>query len=81
MSWATSPFSLRNGEDEKHPRELRPPLDGERFQGSAALLLDTDIHSPAAASAAFEAGLSLILEGLQAKLATEHSNSAGRENP
>jgi TetR/AcrR family tetracycline transcriptional repressor len=75
------PFSLPDGEDEKHLHDLSLPIDEEHFQSIAALLLDTDIRSPAAASSAFEAGLSLILDGLRANLTQEHSNNAGRENP
>jgi len=72
------PFSLADGEDEKNLHDLSLPIDEEHFHRSAALLLATDIRSPASAEAAFEAGLSLILDGLRTNLAKERSNGSNR---
>lgn len=72
------PSSLRDGEDEKSPRPLSLPVDRERFPRIAAFLLSTDVLSSAEADEWFEAGLSLILEGLRANLAKGHPKGTSR---
>jgi hypothetical protein len=56
-------------------------VDEERYPRTAAFLHTTDLLSPAFVGAQFEAGLSLILNGLRTILARERSNSMDRENP
>jgi TetR/AcrR family tetracycline transcriptional repressor len=75
------PFAHAYGEDEKRPHTLRLSVDEERYPRTAAFLHTTDLLSPAWVSAQFEAGLSLILNGLRTILASERSNSKDRENP
>lgn len=72
------PSSLRNKEDEKSPHPRSLPIDRERFPRIVAFLHSIDVLSPAEASAPFEAGLSLILDGLRANLAQERSNDTSR---
>ena len=72
------PSSLRDKEGEKSPRALSLPLDRARFPRLVALLHSTDILSSAEADEWFEAGLSLILDGLRANLAKERSNGTNR---
>jgi TetR/AcrR family tetracycline transcriptional repressor len=72
------PSSLKDGEDEKNPHSLMFAVDEERFPRIAAFFPSTDVLSPASASARFEAGLSVILDGLRANLAKERSNGKNR---
>jgi TetR/AcrR family tetracycline transcriptional repressor len=64
------PLLHQHGSDEKSPGALDVPIDGERLPRIAAFLQTTDVLSPAGAEAQFEERLSLILDGLRAKLAT-----------
>lgn len=75
------PFSLASDEDEKHLPALRLALDEERFPCVAAFLHTPALFSSAWASAQFETGLSLFLDGLRARFAQERANSMERENP
>ena len=72
------PSSRVDGEDEKSLHAPIPPFDGARFPRIAAFLHTSDTLSPAAASALFDKGLSLILDGLCAKLEKEHPKGTSR---
>lgn len=74
------PFSLASDADENHRPALRLSLDEERFPCVAAFLQTPALYSSAWASAQFEAGLSLFLDGLRTYLAQEHSNKQAGEN-
>jgi TetR/AcrR family tetracycline transcriptional repressor len=62
-------FQHAESDNSRHTPEF--PIDGERFPRVAAFLHSIDVLSPATADAQFEEGLSLILDGLRAKLAKE----------
>ena len=72
------PSSHVHREDEKSPHAPMVPFDEERFPRIAAFLHTTDLPSPASAEAQFEAGLSLLLDGLRANLAQERPNGTSR---
>jgi TetR/AcrR family tetracycline transcriptional repressor len=74
----SDPSSRVDGEDEHSSRTLRLPVEDERFPRIAAFLHTTDLLSPSSVDARFEEGLSLILDGLRAKLAKERSNGTNR---
>jgi TetR/AcrR family tetracycline transcriptional repressor len=76
-----NPFAHAYGENEKGPHTLRLAVDEERYPRTAAFLHTPNLLSPAFVDTQFEAGLSLILNGLRAILARERSNSTERENP
>lgn len=65
------PSSRLDGAGEKSPHAPIPPFDGARFPRIAAFLHSSDMLSSVSASARFEKGLSLILDGLRAHLAQE----------
>jgi TetR/AcrR family tetracycline transcriptional repressor len=71
------PVLREYGKDDRSPKSLQIAIDGERLPRLAALLHTTDVLSPTSANARFEAGLSLILDGLRVKLAQERSNQQG----
>ena len=72
------PSSRVDGEGEKSPHASIPPFDGARFPRIAAFLHSSDMLASVSASAQFEKGLSLILDGLRANLAQEYSNGTSR---
>lgn len=72
------PSSRVDGEDEQSPHAPIVPFDGERFPRIAAAIHTSGGPSPASAEAQFEAGLSLILDGLRANLAQERSTGTNR---
>ena len=72
------PSSRVDGEGEKSPHAPIPPFDGARFPRIAAFLRSSDMLASVSASALFEKGLSLILDGLRANLAQEYSNGTSR---
>jgi TetR/AcrR family transcriptional regulator, tetracycline repressor protein len=77
------PSSLQSGDYEKTsnaPKPSIPSPDAERFPRTAAVLYASDPHSPAEASALFEDGLSLILDGLRATLARQRQTGTRGEN-
>jgi TetR/AcrR family tetracycline transcriptional repressor len=74
------PSALHPGTDDTSSSAKRPAFDERRFPRIAALLHATDARSPAEASVIFEAGLSLILDGLRTKLAPGCTNGTSREN-
>ena len=74
------PFSLASDEDEQHLPALRLALDEEHFPNVAAFLRTPALYSSAWASAQFETGLSLFLDGLRAYFAREHANNSHGEN-
>ncbi|HEY0755369.1 MAG TPA: TetR/AcrR family transcriptional regulator C-terminal domain-containing protein [Ktedonobacteraceae bacterium] len=63
------PFSLASDEDENQRSALKLSLDEERFPCVAAFLRTPALFSSAWASAQFETGLSLLLDGLHAHFA------------
>jgi TetR/AcrR family tetracycline transcriptional repressor len=65
------PAALHAGKDDTRLSPMMPAIDEARFPQIAALLHTTDVLSPASADMIFEAGLSLILDGLRTKLAQE----------
>ena len=65
------PSSRLDGAGEKCPPAPIPHFDGARFPRIAAFLHSSDMLSSVSASARFEKGLSLILDGLRAHLAQE----------
>ncbi|HEX6481629.1 MAG TPA: TetR/AcrR family transcriptional regulator C-terminal domain-containing protein [Ktedonobacteraceae bacterium] len=72
------PSSRVDGEDEQSPHAPMVPFDEERFPRIAAVLHTSGVPSQASAEVQFEAGLSLILDGLRANLAKERSNGTSR---
>jgi len=74
------PFSLASDEDENHRSALRLSLDEEHFPNVAAFLRTPALYSSAWASAQFETGLSLFLDGLRTQFAREHSDNSDEEN-
>ena len=65
------PSSRLDGAGEKSPHAPIPPFDGARFPRIAAFLHSSDLLASVSATARFERGLSLILDGLRAHLAQE----------
>jgi TetR/AcrR family transcriptional regulator, tetracycline repressor protein len=63
------PFSLAADEDEQHLPALRLALDEEHFPNVAAFLSTPALYSSAWATAQFETGLSLLLNGLRTHFA------------
>lgn len=75
------PFSLAADEDEQHLPALRLALDEERFPNVAAFLRTPALYSSSWASAQFETGLSLFLDGLRTHFAQKHPNNLDGEKP
>jgi TetR/AcrR family transcriptional regulator, tetracycline repressor protein len=62
------PSSLKEAKDKNTPDAWRVTVDDKRFPRIAACLPLSDMLSPAAIEARFEAGLSVILDGVRANL-------------